>query len=423
MVLPGERGINARLLDPRLSPGRTVLLSTEPACYFPEPSGAPAETHESPFATILDYRAERMVVETRSARPSYLVMSESFDPGWHARVDGKEAAVLEANLYFRAVPLTAGSHRVELFYRPASYIWGWRVFGLSLIVVVFAGWLLRTDLSETWITALLVMASVAPPLIGLFGWRSAREIIDPERCGQLRVAERLPSPNVSSRRLGPLAIEAFDVAPPSEITWQIGSSPSRPNRLVRLFAAAQDRTVETRIAALEVGADPISLSDVRPSRQRERWVAVEAPVPSETEKLLLEVKAGSPSTASWGNPMILEPRARQTSKVCFVMPETTRGAGLLSDRADDRVRVLLTLETAAAQDGFDEVHFASDQADFSTRMLSLARTLYRRGTFLVLESADSAFTRRQNLLERELRRLDLGDHVVVETCRRRKNGS
>ena len=429
MVLPGERGIAARLLDPNLRPEQTVLLSTEPACYFPETARMrtepvdPADIDASPLAKIVDYRAERIVVETRSPKPSYLVMSESFDLGWHARVDGKGATILEANLYFRAVPLPAGKHRVELFYLPASYTWGWRVFGLSLLVVVLVIWLSRTQLSERSITAVLVAASVGAPLIGLLGWRSAREVLDPEGCGQLRVAERfVPHTNAGSLRMGPLAIEAVDVTADSETAWPIESS---SNRIVRAFAMARSGGVEARVAVDGPGADPVPLADLRPARRRERWSALEAPVPSGAEKLLLQVKPGSRGTVSWGNPLIFEPRARQPSKVCFVMPETTSDlASLPSEDADDRLMILLTMRAAANKNGYDEVHFASDQQDFSARMLSLARTLYRRGTVLFLDPTESDFLKRQRtLLERELKRLDLEDHVVVKTCEHRENGS
>ena len=101
-----------------------MLLRTEPACYFPEASRSRELTNEPPSAKIVEYRDESIVVDTNSPRPSYLVLSESFDLGWHARVDGRPASILEANLYFRSVPLTAGTHRVEFFYLPASYVWG-----------------------------------------------------------------------------------------------------------------------------------------------------------------------------------------------------------------------------------------------------------------------------------------------------------
>src|SRR5262249_59104650 len=52
--------------------------------------------------------------------PGYVVLLDAYDAGWRARVDKAPAPVLRANVAFRAVPVAAGTHRVELDYRPAA---------------------------------------------------------------------------------------------------------------------------------------------------------------------------------------------------------------------------------------------------------------------------------------------------------------
>ena len=47
-----------------------------------------------------------------------LVVTEAFDEGWSADVDGRPAAVLRANGLFRAVRLGPGEHQVRFRYRP-----------------------------------------------------------------------------------------------------------------------------------------------------------------------------------------------------------------------------------------------------------------------------------------------------------------
>lgn len=59
----------------------------------------------------------RMGLEVETDRAALLVLAENWFPAWHARVDGEPAPVLRANHTFRAVPVPAGSHSVELFYR------------------------------------------------------------------------------------------------------------------------------------------------------------------------------------------------------------------------------------------------------------------------------------------------------------------
>jgi Bacterial membrane protein YfhO len=80
-------------------------------------------------ARISDEIPERVVVETTARVPSYLVLSDTFDPGWSATVDGRPAPIRPAYVAFRAVFLPAGDHTVVFQYRPAGF-----EAGLSLTV-------------------------------------------------------------------------------------------------------------------------------------------------------------------------------------------------------------------------------------------------------------------------------------------------
>ena len=78
-------------------------------------------------ATIAEYAAERVVVQTQSEEPALLVLSDAFYPGWQATVDAAPAEILPANVLFRGVYVPAGAHTVVFTYAPT----GWRV-GLAL---------------------------------------------------------------------------------------------------------------------------------------------------------------------------------------------------------------------------------------------------------------------------------------------------
>jgi hypothetical protein len=74
-------------------------------------------------------------------RGGYLLQREAWYPGWRARVDGSDAPLLRADVLFRAIPLAAGDHDVEIFFDSASF---WRGGLLSLgglvIVVIMLAW-------------------------------------------------------------------------------------------------------------------------------------------------------------------------------------------------------------------------------------------------------------------------------------------
>jgi len=93
-------------------------------------------------ARILEYQNQRVLCEVEAGSPGYLVLLDSYYPGWRAYVDGKEVKILAANYAFRAVEVRAGKHRVEFRYRPRSFYAGLGVTCLAIAfgtAVVFRG--------------------------------------------------------------------------------------------------------------------------------------------------------------------------------------------------------------------------------------------------------------------------------------------
>jgi hypothetical protein len=72
-------------------------------------------------AQIVSYRPSRVVIDTSADRPGYLVLTDTFYPGWKVTVDGRRERILPANYLFRAVPVEAGRHRLTFSYDPASF--------------------------------------------------------------------------------------------------------------------------------------------------------------------------------------------------------------------------------------------------------------------------------------------------------------
>ncbi len=63
-----------------------------------------------------------ILIDVSTEKGGYLVLSETFYPGWRVRVDGSEHQLLRANYAMRAVRLEPGTHRVRFVYRPLS-VW------------------------------------------------------------------------------------------------------------------------------------------------------------------------------------------------------------------------------------------------------------------------------------------------------------
>jgi hypothetical protein len=104
-------------------------------------SGAPpAGTDEAGTAHLTSFKPNRLRLQAAIRRPSFLVLSEVYYPGWEALVDGKPAPLLKADYVLRAVPLLPGEHSVELRFRSRTFLWGLAIsaLGLAGIACLFA---------------------------------------------------------------------------------------------------------------------------------------------------------------------------------------------------------------------------------------------------------------------------------------------
>lgn len=89
-------------------------------------------------ASIVSYEPERVEIATDSPRDGYVVLSDTYRPGWSASVDGAPTPILRAHTALRAVRVPSGRHRAVLSYRPASFRAGAAVSLLAVAIVVFA---------------------------------------------------------------------------------------------------------------------------------------------------------------------------------------------------------------------------------------------------------------------------------------------
>jgi hypothetical protein len=119
----------ARLLvDPSFDPRQEVVL----------PEGR-TMAHDDAFdaeCRLTEARPDRLRIEARLSSAGHVVATDAFDPGWIARLDGRAAPLLRANLGFRAVAVPAGRHDVEMIYRPHGLWPGLLATGSALVLVV-----------------------------------------------------------------------------------------------------------------------------------------------------------------------------------------------------------------------------------------------------------------------------------------------
>jgi hypothetical protein len=122
------------LADPDLDPTREVILEPpQPAARLEVPEGGTTGR-----TRILQDEPEKLSIEVEAPVPGFLVVSDAYDPGWRAEVDGESSRLLRADGLFRAVPVGAGLHTVTMRYAPTAVRLGLIISGLGLMATI--GW-------------------------------------------------------------------------------------------------------------------------------------------------------------------------------------------------------------------------------------------------------------------------------------------
>ena len=116
------------ITDPGIDLAQTVVLE-----------GVDLDIHNTAprIAGSVALTATGNTVTIRAALPQdgFLVLLDTYYPGWKALVDDQPAIIHPANLAFRAVELPAGEHSIEFRYRPASLYVGAVVTGLTCFML------------------------------------------------------------------------------------------------------------------------------------------------------------------------------------------------------------------------------------------------------------------------------------------------
>jgi hypothetical protein len=78
---------------------------------------------------------DRLDIDVHPLAEGYLILTDSFDPGWKAEIDGELRQILPANGYQRAVKVDPGSRKIVFSYRPPGFRAGTAISLVSLLAL------------------------------------------------------------------------------------------------------------------------------------------------------------------------------------------------------------------------------------------------------------------------------------------------
>ena len=109
-----------RLLEAKQRLGHSLILES-----VEDP--LPVASRSTGRAQVARYEKNRVVCRVNADSAGYLVLLDSYYPGWRATVDGRKAKILRANFAFRAVSVPGGNHTVEFRFVPWTFYCGMAV--------------------------------------------------------------------------------------------------------------------------------------------------------------------------------------------------------------------------------------------------------------------------------------------------------
>ena len=89
-------------------------------------------------ADITEENPLRVRITAKMETPGLLVLSDMWDRGWRAYLDGKPVSILRTDHALRGVVLPAGTVVLEFRYEPASFAWGLRLAALAAVTLLIS---------------------------------------------------------------------------------------------------------------------------------------------------------------------------------------------------------------------------------------------------------------------------------------------
>ncbi|MBK8933666.1 MAG: YfhO family protein [Chloroflexi bacterium] len=113
------------------------LMGQAPPPGLGQPANAAANI------AITDYGLNQVTITAVTDTDGFLVLSDTYYPGWRATLDGQATPVYQANTLVRAIYLPAGAHTAVFTFRPPDFIFAAAVSALTLLASLIALVILR----------------------------------------------------------------------------------------------------------------------------------------------------------------------------------------------------------------------------------------------------------------------------------------
>lgn len=138
-VLKKDTDIINKLKSKEFDPAKEVIIEEEPVIKLPPrlAVGMAGQRQSREKAEIAKYSPNEVIIKAVLNSSKFLVLSDTYYPGWKVYVDGKREKLYKADLTFRAAHIGEGAHEVRFIFDPFTFKLG-AVVSLVTIIIMAA---------------------------------------------------------------------------------------------------------------------------------------------------------------------------------------------------------------------------------------------------------------------------------------------
>ncbi|MEW6556699.1 MAG: YfhO family protein, partial [Elusimicrobiota bacterium] len=128
-VLSDENSILSAMFEKQFNPQQEIILEKRITHG--------SERTDSSTAKVLKYSDREIIIDANLTDNGFLVLTDTYYPGWKAFVDGIKTEILCANYIMRAVAIGKGNHRIKFYYSPVLFKIGFILSIFTGLIIVF----------------------------------------------------------------------------------------------------------------------------------------------------------------------------------------------------------------------------------------------------------------------------------------------
>ena len=86
-----------------------------------EPFISPTPVGPTEQVVVTRHEPQRVELTVSLEHPGFVILADTYYPGWHLKIDGQPAPILRVNRLMRGAAVQSGTHRLVYTYEPNSF--------------------------------------------------------------------------------------------------------------------------------------------------------------------------------------------------------------------------------------------------------------------------------------------------------------